>query len=314
MQINSSERSQVPPKINNWALSTHTFKAMGSPCEIKLWSLDAALGQKALLAAAAEIDRLEQKYTRFKDTSLTSTINRQAGSGRATSIDNETYQLLCYADEAFQQSEGLFDITSGVLRRGWDFKRKIVPSLPQVQQLLSLIGWEKVSLTAHSIELPLSGMEIDFGGYVKEYAADVAAKVCHDMGINSALVNLGGDIRVTGPQPNGSGWPIGVHHPRKKKQVLQRLQLSQGGLATSGDYERYFEFNGQRFAHILNPKTGCPVSSAASVTVYSESCLLSGTAATVAMLNGPQALGWLKELSLPFLLVDHNLECFGHLF
>ncbi len=290
-----------------------SFKAMGSPCEIKVWSSSTEQADRALLSARSEIDRLEQKYTRYKETSLTSQINRAAGSGQRTPIDTETYQLLCYADEAYRLSDGLFDITSGVLRRGWDFKRGRIPTPLQLDSLRQLIAWSRVEFDEQSISLPISGMEIDFGGYVKEYAADAAANVCFQCGILSALVNLGGDIRVVGPQPDGVGWPVGIHHPRIKNRSMHTLYLSQGGVATSGDYERYFEMNGVRYAHILDPKTGYPISGAASVTVHAESCLLAGTAATIAMLHGDQALDCLNDLKVPYLLVDQDLNCIYNL-
>ncbi len=296
-----------------WQLYGLSFKAMGSPCDIKVWSDSSEQADRALLSARSEIDRLEQKYTRYKESSLTSQINRMAGRGQPISIDTETYQLLCYADEAYRLSDGLFDITSGVLRRGWDFRRGMVPGRRQLDSLRQLIGWTKVEFNEQHIILPETGMEIDFGGYVKEYAADAAANVCFQSGIISAIVNLGGDIRVVGPQPDGSGWPVGIHHPRIKNRSMHTLYLREGGVATSGDYERFFEMNGVRYAHILNPKTGYPITGTASVTVHGESCLLAGTAATIAMLHGSRGLDCLNELGVPYLLVDQELNCFCQL-
>jgi len=150
-------------------------------------------------------------------------------------------------------------------------------------------------------------MELDFGGIVKEYAADQSAVICLQAGIQHGawcLVNLGGDIRVIGPHPDGKPWSIGVSHLRNKTHHYRQLQISHGGISSSGDYERCIKISGHYYSHILNPKTGWPVSGLASVTVIADLCLVAGSVSTIAMLKEKAGAEWLKEIGLKLLWVD----------
>lgn len=289
------------------------FKAMGSPCEILLSGQKTSSMEQAYLVAKEEIARLETKYTRFQTTSLTSKINNAAGKHQVD-IDTETSKLLNYADTVYTQSDGLFDITSGVLRKAWGFKSGRVPTDSELAPLLELVGWTSIERTDQSVYLPKVGMQIDFGGFVKEYAADVAASKCIDSGIQSGLVNLGGDIRVIGPHPNGEGWRTGIQHPRKLDKTIAKLNIYEGGIATSGDYERYMLVDGRRYCHILNPKTGMSSQlKHASMSVIADSCLVAGSCATIAMLKSDTEPNWLDELQLPYLSVDQTMTLKGPL-
>jgi len=289
------------------------FKAMGSPCELLLSGQKTSVLEQAHLLAKEEIGRLEKKYTRFQTTSLTSKINSAAGKHQV-GIDTETSKLLEYADTLYTQSDGLFDITSGVLRKAWDFKSEKLPTESELAPLLELVGWKSVERTNESIYLPKAGMQIDFGGFVKEYAADAAASKCMDSGIKSGLVNLGGDIRVIGPQPNGEGWKTGIQHPRKLDKTITKLKIYEGGIATSGDYERYMLVDGRRYCHILNPKTGMSIKpKLSSTSVIADSCLVAGSCATIAMLKSATEPNWLDELQLPYLSVDQAMVLKGPL-
>jgi thiamine biosynthesis lipoprotein len=138
-------------------------------------------------------------------------------------------------------------------------------------------------------------MELDFGGFGKEYAVDRAAAVLREMGIASALVNLGGDILVTGPAPGGAPWRVGIRHPRRTGELVATLSVSSGALATSGDYERFFVKDGVRYCHVLDPRSGHPVQGFQSVSVLGETCLVAGSASTIAMLKGERdGLAWLR--------------------
>jgi len=281
------------------------FKAMGGPCELRLYAPDAAHAESWSGAAQAEILRLEQRYSRYREDSLTTRINRSAGDVRGIEVDEEDAALLDYAHTAWVQSEGLFDITSGVLRRVWDFKTQRVPSTAEIARVLPLIGWDKVRWSRPRLALPMAGMELDFGGYVKEYAADRAAQAAHAAGARHGFVELAGDIAVIGPHPDGAPWQVGIRHPRAPEQPMASIPLAAGAIASSGDYERYFELDGRRYCHVLNPKTGWPVQGLASVSVVAEQCLVAGTASTVAMLKGPvDGPAWLEQLGLRYLCMD----------
>lgn len=283
---------------------SHSFKAMGGPCEVRLYAPDRARADRYADAAKAEILRLEQRYSRYRDDSLTTLVNRSAGDLRGVEVDAESAALLDYAHTAWEQSEGLFDITSGVLRRVWDFKARRLPSQHEIDGILPLIGWHKVRWDRPRLVLPVAGMELDFGGYVKEYAADRAAQACRDAGARHGFVELAGDIALIGAHPDGAPWQIGVRHPRAPEQALATIPLAAGAIASSGDYERYFEVDGLRYSHLLNPKTGWPVRGLSAVSVVAAQCLIAGTASTIAMLKGAEAgPRWLGELGLRHLCV-----------
>ena len=290
------------------------LKAMGSPCQFDFYCDYPTQAKKITTLLIEEIKRLECKYSRYQSNSVTSKINQQAGKKKGLSLDAETVQLLHYADSLYQQSDNLFDITSGVLRRVWDFKSNQLPSKSSLQDLLSVIGWDKVHWEAPYFHLPLAEMEIDFGGFVKEYAADVLATLCVDHGIQFGLINLGGDIKVIGPHPDQSPWRVGIQHPRQPETAIVTLDMVSGGIATSGDYERYMIIDGKRYSHLLNPITGQSIRPHfASISVVADACLLAGSFASIAMLKSESDQHWLDDVGLPFLTLSQNLEFGGTL-
>ncbi|MEZ5504225.1 MAG: FAD:protein FMN transferase [Halioglobus sp.] len=292
----------------------HSFKAMGSPCRLRLEIPDTLCAETTIASAREEVARLERKYSRYIDDSLTSQINLAAGTGRPVSIDAETAGLLNYAQTLWQESRGLFDLTSGVLRRAWNFRSGRPPAGPEIEALLPLVGWDKVQWSNDEVYLPRAGMELDFGGCVKEYAADSAAIKLRGSGVIAALVDLGGDMAAVGVPRGTSGWPVGIRHPAGRRRAVARLMLPEGGLASSGDYERCLEIDGKRYGHILNPRTGWPAGGLVAVSVLAQQCLVAGSSATIAMLQpADEALDWLAGLGLPWLAVDAGLACYGSL-
>jgi thiamine biosynthesis lipoprotein len=200
-------------------------------------------------------------------------------------------------------SGGLFDITSGVLRRAWDFRNPRLPKQEEIDALLPNVGWGKVEWTGTQCRLMHYGMELDFGGIGKEYAADRLAGIAAEHGLTHALINLGGDIRAVGPQPGDAPWLIGIPHPRKPTEVCAELALERGAIATSGDYERYIEVDGRRYCHLLDPRTGWPAQGMASVSVLAPVCTVAGSLSTVAMLMGEAGVAFLREQNIPALMI-----------
>lgn len=280
-----------------------TFDAMSCGNELRFFAPDEKAAAAVARSAIAEVLRIERRYSRYRTDSITSAINRAAGA-LPLEVDAETAALLDYADHCYRHSEGLFDITSGVLRYAWDFRSGRIPAKLEIDALLPLVGWEKVGWTKPLFHLPLPGMELDFGGIGKEYAADRAGAICREMGCAHGFANLGGDLCVWGAQPDGAPWLIGIRHPDDGARMQARLPVYSGGLATSGDYARCFEIDGRRYSHLLHPRSGLPVEGLRSVTVHAPNCMLAGSLCTIAMLKGADGLRWLRETELPFLAVD----------
>lgn len=284
------------------------FRAMGGPCSLHLRGNDDAQMEQAARSAIAEVQRIERKFSRYLDDSVVSRINRSAGTS-AVEVDSETRQLLAFADQLWWQSEGLFDITSGVLRRVWNFSTPALPSAQRLSEALSLIGWDRVLIDGDQVRLADAGMEIDFGGFGKEYAADRAAVVLREAGLSNALVNLGGDLHALG-DPSTAPWSIDIQHPRppasKPLERIAHVSLQQGGLATSGDYERFIEIDGRRYCHILNPLTGWPVSAHQSISVLAPNATAAGALTTIAMLKEERGPDWLDGQGVSYLAVCHD--------
>lgn len=277
---------------------------MGSPCELQLYAESHAKANWILRRVIADVQRLESRYSRYRGDSVLSAINRVAATGGRLSVDEETAALLNYAATCYRESDGLFDITSGILRRAWHFDLGKLPDPAQVQVLVGNVGWHRVRWIPPVLEFPVPGMEIDFGGIVRDYAVDRASALCWEVGVRHGIVNLGGDLRIIGPHPDGSPWRIGIRHPRRPGAIIQTLLLHTGALATSGDYERCIVLDGVYYGHVLSPKTGWPVRYMASVSVAGDLCVVAGSAATIAMLKEREGPAWLEALGLPYYWVD----------
>ncbi|MFO1219954.1 MAG: FAD:protein FMN transferase [Burkholderiaceae bacterium] len=275
------------------------FKAMASPCELLVEGAGEAQARALLDAAAAEAQRIEAKFSRYRDDSVIAMLHRSRG--QAVTVDDETALLLDYAATCHALSGGLFDVTSGVLREAWRFDGSDrLPSAAQVAALVARIGWHRVHWQRPRIMLP-AGMEIDLGGIGKEYAVDRTLAVLQAMAALPMLVNFGGDLAVSGPRADGSAWQVGVERPdMREPSAVMQLELRSGALATSGDARRYLINDGVRYGHILDPRDGWPVRGAPrSITVAAGHCTEAGTLATLAMLQGPQAEAWLARQGVP---------------
>jgi thiamine biosynthesis lipoprotein len=276
------------------------FKAMVSPCELLIDTRDEKLARQLTAIAVDEVTRIETKFSRYRTDNLLHQINH--GQGQPVTIDNETYRLLQFANTCFELSDGMFDLSSGVLRKAWNFNGSAqLPSPELVHNLLPLIGWEKLSFQPNELLMP-AGMELDFGGIGKEYAVDCVAKLCAQLAPKiSVVVNFGGDIQVTCPREQGQSWHIGIESLQGEDLTAQILHIKAGGLATSGDARRFLLKDGKRYSHILNPHTGYPVEDAPrSVTVAASHCIQAGLLATLALLQGPEAEQFLQNQNVQF--------------
>lgn len=245
--------------------------------------------ERVARAVEGEARRIEVKFSRYRESSVVSEINRNAGR-TPVAVDEETDMLVQWALELSRWTDGRFDPTVGALRRAWDFKSSRVPSAGEIAALLPLVDAAAVSRRNRTIFLRRAGMEIDLGGVGKEYAVDRAAKLLREEGIRSAVVSFAGDVRTVGSRGDGRPWKVGVVDPRDRGRCRFAVRpLADAGIATSGDYERGFVQEGVRYHHILDARTGWPARGVASATVVAASAFRAGCFATASFLLGPDA-------------------------
>lgn len=271
------------------------FVAMACACEV-LIETDSESSARRIAAAVADCAwRIERKFSRYRNDSVVSKIN--LAQGKPIEVDEETARLIDFASTLHSLSEGRFDITSGVLRRIWKFDGgSQIPTQQAIDELLPLIGWNKVEWERPVLRMP-AGMEIDFGGIGKEYAVDAAVELATLIAPElSCLVNFGGDVAVNRQRQDGEPWRVGVEAVRRAGSAAGLIELRRGGLATSGDTRRFVLRGGDRYSHILDARTGWPVRDAPhSITVAANTCTQAGTLTTLAMLQGARARSYLER-------------------
>lgn len=266
-------------------------KKMGSRFEITLVTAEPDAGRAAMVAAWAEIDRLEAMISSWKPDSETSQINREAGI-QPVAVSAELFNLVRRALKVSTLTGGAFDISFGGVGRLWDF-RADPPRLPDkdvIRAALHLIDYQKIKLDPErsTIFLQGKGMAIGFGAIGKGYAANRALHVLRELGMRDGLVNAGGDLVATGRQEDGEPWSIGIADPREREHIFAYLALSEQAVVTSGDYERFIIIDGKRYSHIINPKTGYPVENPRSVTIICPDAELADALATAVSVMGPK--------------------------
>ena len=221
------------------------FEAMASINEVRLCAPSETIAGEWVDAAVAEVRRIERKYSRYRSDSVTAEINRCAGAD-PVAIDDETAALLDFGSRLHAESQGRFDLTSGVLRRAWDFRAQRVPAPAELAALLPLVGWDQIQWQRPWLRLARTEMQIDFGG----------------------------------------------------------IDVTTGAVATSGDYERFFERDGVRYCHILDPRSGRPATCWQSVSIAAPICVAAGACATIAMLMPvEEALDFLRRQDVQYLAV-----------
>ncbi|MBS0662517.1 MAG: FAD:protein FMN transferase [Verrucomicrobia bacterium] len=271
-------------------LRARRWSALGTECFVQYATDDEAAGRAFEEAAVAWVEGFEAKYSRFRPTSLISRINAAAGR-HWVEVDDEADRLLDICAAVYRLSGGLLDATALPLMRLWDYKAPIprVPSPAEVDAARRLVGWLRVERTPGRIYLPEPGMALDLGGWGKEYAVDMVAELARRSGLASALIDFGHDLRAIGAAPGKPAWHIGLEDPdRPGDACWGSLAILNRGVASSGDYRRGFTANGVRYGHILDPRTGRPVTHGArQVTVIAPSCVQAGVLSTTAFILPP---------------------------
>jgi thiamine biosynthesis lipoprotein len=279
------------------------FSVMASPCEILIdtptelaKSPSSQLISSVMWAVYNEAKRIEQKFSRYVTGNTVHSINNSQGA--SLKLDEETARLIDFAFQCYQLSDGLFDITSGVLRKVWTFDGSgNIPHPNKIKSVLNHIGLNKVTWSSPNLILP-AGMELDFGGIGKEYAVDRCLQVASEALQVPILINFGGDLACNGARYNNQSWQVGIESVGGGPPAL--IRLPHGALATSGDARRFLIKDGVRYSHILNPITGSSVMGApSSITIAASTCIEAGLMSTLAMLQGREAETFLKHQDQP---------------
>jgi len=262
---------------------TSTQIIMGTTVEISIYPSD----EKALEEAFNEIKKVDNLMSIYKEDSEVSSLNRQG----EMEVSSETLKVIKKALEFSQISGGAFDITCKPLINLWKKAKKEmkVPGEEEINKALSSVGYEKIILKGNLVSFKEKGMQIDLGGIAKGYAVDKAIEVLKKKGIKRALVDAGGDLYVLGESPEGEKWQIGIQDPRHQDKIFSVIKLKDKGVATSGDYRRYFTIEGKRYSHIVDPKTGQTVEDVPmSVTIVAPEATTADALATGIFVLGPE--------------------------
>lgn len=265
----------------------HSQLLMGTVVEIMAEGQTNAQLEAAVDAAFAEMARLEHLLSSYQADSDVSLLSQSAAGGE---VKAETAAVLALGLEVARRSGGAFDMTLGRLKSLWglDGEHPAVPEQQAIAAALEGIGPTALDLAGRQVGKRSAQLQIDLGGIAKGYAVDRAIAVLKEHGITSAAVNAGGDMYLLGQRPERP-WRIGIQHPRRKEAVLETVQIRDRAVVTSGDYERFFEADGQRYHHIFDPQTGFPARACQSVTIITDSVALGDALATAVFVLGPEA-------------------------
>lgn len=289
----SSLTAQIRPWLTpmtetDTQIFTHTTKLMGSAFAFQVVAADEPLGQSYIDLAVAEIQRLEALLSIYQPQSDISLINQHAGE-QAVAVSPEVFGLIDRSKRLAHFTQGAFDPTAGLLKRLYRFKEQpaTLPDSQQLKEAMNLIGYQGILLVdSQHVKLAKKGMMLDFGAIGKGFAADQAKKVLKDKGVKAGVINASGDLTAWGTRPDGDPWTVGISDPTDTSRILLWLPLQASAIATSGNYEQYFEIDGKRYAHTIDPKTGYPAQGILSVSVISPSAELSDALATALSVMG----------------------------
>lgn len=261
---------------------------MGTRFEITLVSTQEVANQY-LNAAQGEIERIERLISSWDANSQTAEINRQSGI-KPVKVAKELYELIARSIEISKITQGAFDISYAALDPVWFFdgRMKAVPSESQRLKSVQNIGFKDLVLNAkeQTVYLPKKGMKIGFGAIGKGYAADATKKLMKSLGVSSGIINASGDLTSWGKKPDGTDWQVGISNPENPAKVFSWFPVRDAAVATSGNYEKYVTLEGKQYSHIMDPRTGMPVSGIKSVTVFAPNAELADAFATAVFIMG----------------------------
>jgi len=265
------------------------LELMGSNFDITVVAQDSVQGNFFIDTAIAEIKRIEKLISSWDPNSQTSKINANAGV-RPVTVANELFELIERAIAISELTDGAFDMSYAAMDAIWKFDGSMtnMPSEAAITASVAKVGFQHIILNKkeQTVFLKHKGMKIGFGAIGKGYAADTAKLLLMEKGVLAGIINASGDMNTWGKKPNGEEWKVAITNPMNKGNVFAVLPISNGAVVTSGNYEKYVNFNGKRYTHIIDPRTGYPSSGIVSVTVFAPKAELADALATAVFVMG----------------------------
>lgn len=270
-------------------LQRRTQKLMGSRFDITIVAKDTVSANAYIDDAVWEITRIEALISSWNSNSQTSEINRNAGL-KPVQVSLELIELIERAKQISKITDGAFDISYASIDKVWHFDgtMKQKPTEAEIANSVARIGYQNISLDKkkQTVFLKLEGMKIGFGAVGKGYAADKVRAMLKDKGVPAGIINASGDLTTWGKQPDGTDWMVGITNPLNKDKVFSWFPVVETAVATSGNYEKFVEFDGIKYSHIIDPRSGYPATGLVSVTIFAKSAELCDALATSVFITG----------------------------
>lgn len=281
---------------------------MGTTCTISTVVLQGGeeIAGRAISEAENTLRKMELLMSSWLSSSEISRFNI-AGAGIQIELAPESMKVLRHAHSAFEKSGGAFDVTIGPLIRLWrqGAERNLLPSEEEISDARTSSNWDQIELNPTGALKKVEGTQVDLGGITKGFAIDLAVEVMEETSIEGGLVDVGGDIRVFGTPHHGQLWKVDIRDP-SGDGIIKSIGIRSGAVCTSGDYSRFYEIEGRRFSHIIDPRTGWPAAVTASVTVYAETALDGDIWATTLSVLGIEGLKMLPQGMEAMLIVKKD--------
>lgn len=289
------------------------FSSMGSSFSISVVAKDPLSAERWMTMGMEEINRIERLISSWDSSSETAAINQQAGK-QSVKVSKELFELIQRANAIAKLTDGAFDISYASVDQLWDFNGQEArrPTVAALQASIAKIGYQQIEMNneEYTVFLTRDGMKIGFGAIGKGYAADRVKSLLKTAGAPGGIVNASGDMAVWGEDHNGEPWKVGIVNPMNKNRVFARFSLMDNAVVTSGDYERFLYLDGERYGHIINPRTGYPIQGVVSCTVFAPKAELADALATALFVMGTETgMAFVDQLpNISAIIIDDQGE------
>jgi FAD:protein FMN transferase len=290
---------------------TKTLKLMGCQFDITVVARNESDANHYIDMAAKEVTRIEKLISEWDSTTQISTVNKNSGI-KPVKVDKEVFDLIVRSIKISDLTDGAFDVSWAGMNHIWKFdgSMKRLPTQEEVKSAVSTVGYKNIILNAKdtTVFLKLKGMKLGFGGIGKGYSADKAAALLKLKGVAAGIIDASGDITAWGKKPDGKPWMIGITNPFNKEKIFSWFPFDGRSIGTSGNYENFVVFNGVRYTHIIDPRTGWPVHGVASVTLFGPNAELSTALTKAIFVMGIEVgLNLIRQLKIiDYVVVDEN--------